>query len=89
MGKKANPRKVQATEEDVKRALNRGIDMGVKRALKLAFYMMLDKHDVSVEEVQRLSEEVGWLATLVNEGRISWSFIDKVLSENGVMVRTR
>lgn len=84
-----NPRKVQATEEDVKRALNRGIDMGVKRALKLSFYVMLDKHSVPVEEVQRLADEIGWLAARVNEGRISWKFIDKVLDENGVMVRTR
>lgn len=89
MGKKVNPRKVQATEEDVKRALNRGLDIGVKRALKLTLYLLLDKHQAPVEDVRTLAEEIAWLAARVNEGRISWKFIDKVLDENGVQVRMR
>lgn len=84
-----NPKKVQATGEDVKRAFNRGLDIGVKRALKLTLYLLLDKHQAPVADVRTLSEEISWLATRVNEGRISWGFIDKVLEENGVEVRMR
>lgn len=89
MGKKVNPKKVLATGEDVKRAFNRGLDSGVKRALKLTLYLLLDKHGAPVEDVRTLAEEIAWLATRVNEGRISWGFIDKVLDENGVQVRMR
>lgn len=89
MGKKVNPKKVQATGEDVKRAFNRGLDMGVGRALRLVLYLLLDKHGAPVEDVRKLAEEIAWLAARVNEGRISWKFIDKVLDENGVEVRMR
>ncbi len=89
MGNKVNPKRVQATGEDVKRAFNRGLDMGVGRALRLVLYLLLDKHGAPVEDVRQLADEIGWLAARVNEGRISWKFIDKVLDENGVQVRMR
>lgn len=41
------------------------------------------------EDVQQLADEFGWLAERINEGRISWSFVDQVLEENDVEVRLR
>ena len=87
--KKINPRRQICTGEDVKRAENRGIEIGLRQALKIALYILLDKHDAPREDVQELAREFTWLAERINEGRISWSFVDRVLKENDVEVRLR
>lgn len=87
--KKINPRRQICTGEDVKRAENRGIETGLRQALKMALYILLDKHGAPAEDVQELAREFSWLAERINEGRISWSFVDKVLRENDVEVRLR
>lgn len=89
MGKKANPNRVICTGTDVKRAEDRGIETGLRQALKIALYILLDKHDAPREDVQELAREFGWLAERINDGRISWSFVDRVLKENDVEVRLR
>lgn len=87
--KKINPRRQICTGEDVKRAENRGIETGLRQALKIALYILLDKHDAPREDVQELAREFTWLAERINEERISWSFVDRVLKENDVEVRLR
>lgn len=86
---KVNPRRQVCTGEDVKRAENRGIETGIRQALKIALYILLDKHGAPAEDVQQLAAEFGWLAERINEGSISWSFVDRVLKENNVEVRLR
>lgn len=89
MPKKINPNKIPRTEADCKRALTEGIEIGTKHALKMALYILLDKHSAPAEDVQQLSEELAWLARQINDGRISWSFVDEVLRENHVEVRLK
>lgn len=89
MPKKINPRKIPCTGADVKRAHIEGIEIGIKQAIKCTLYILLDKHNAPVEDVQQLSEELSWLAQRINEGRISWSFVDRVLEENHVEVRLK
>lgn len=89
MGKKVNPNRVICTGADVKKAEDRGIVTGLRQALKIALYILLDKHGAPAEDVQELAREFEWLAERINEGRISWSFVDKVLRENDVEVRLR
>lgn len=86
---KTNPRRQVCTGEDVKRAENRGIETGIRQALKMALYILLDKHGAPAEDVQQLAAEFGWLAEKINKGGISWSFVDRVLKENDVEVRLR
>jgi len=86
---KTNPRRQVCTGEDVKRAEIRGIETGIRQALKMALYILLDKHGAPAEDVQQLADEFGWLAERINEGRISWSFVDQVLKENDVEVQLR
>ena len=64
-------------------------ETGIRQALKMALYILLDKHGAPAEDVQQLAAEFGWLAERINEGRISWSFVDRVLKENDVEVRLR
>lgn len=86
---KTNPRRQVCTGEDLKRAEKRGIEIGIRQALKMALYILLDKHGAPAEDVQQLAAEFGWLAEHINEGHISWSFVDRVLKENDVEVRLR
>lgn len=87
--KKVNPKRQVCTGEDVKRAEDRGIVIGLRQALKITLYILMDKHGAPADDVQELAREFEWLAERINEGRISWSFVDKVLKENDVEVRLR
>ena len=89
MAGKVNPRRRPATGADVKAALIEGIDLGCKQAIKMLLYILVDKHNAPPEDVRQLNEELAWLANAINEGRISWSFVDAVLDENHLEVRIR
>lgn len=89
MPKKANPRRVICTGEDVKRAESRGIETGLRQALKIALYILLDKHDAPREDVQELAREISRVAEQIADGRLSWSYVARILRENNVEVRLR
>lgn len=89
MPKNVNPRKIPCTGADVKKAYIEGIEIGIRQAIKCTLYILLDKHQAPVEDVRQLSEELSWLAQRINEGRISWGFVDYVLRENHVEVRLK
>lgn len=63
--------------------------IGFQQAIKIVLYILLDKHGAPDEDVQELAREITWLAERINEGRISWSFVDRVLKENDVEVRLK
>lgn len=89
MAKKTNPNRIPCTGADVKKAYVEGIEIGIKQAIKCTLYILLDKHSAPVEDVRQLADELSWLAQRINEGRISWSFVDRVLKENHVEVRLK
>lgn len=88
-GKKINPRRVARTESDVKKAESAGIDLGVKRAIKMALYILIDKHDAPAEDVQELFDEMAWLAKAIESGGISWGDVDRVLKEYDIKINWR
>lgn len=47
-------------------------------------YILLDKHGAPDEDVQELAREITWLAKNIEDRKISWSFVDTVLRENGI-----
>lgn len=81
---KTNPRKIQKTQQDVDRARHEGICTGVEYAFKIALYILLDKHDAPADECQQLNCEMTRAAQELLDNRLSWSFVEKVLEENGV-----
>lgn len=81
---KQNPRNIQKTQHDVDKARGEGICTGVEYAFKIALYILLDKHDAPAEDVQQLSHELKWAADKLLNKELSWSFVEKVLEENGV-----
>ena len=89
MSRKVNPNRVICSGADVKKAYIEGIEIGIRQAIKCTLYILLDKHSAPVEDVRQLSDELSWLAQRINEGRISWGFVDEVLHENHVEVRLK
>lgn len=87
--RKVNPRTQGYTGKDVNAAVRQGIDLGVNHAIRMVLYLLLDKHGAPKEDVKELAKELEWLGHHINEGRLSWNDVDKVLHENGVGVRLR
>lgn len=84
MKKKTNPRRIPRTQMDVDRAYAEGVEAGVQGAMKIALYILLDKHDAPVEDVQQLDREMETAARYILDGKLSWSFVNQVLRENGI-----
>lgn len=76
--KKVNPRKRPASEADVKRAWEQGVNDGVTNAMAIVLTVLVDKFNGAEyirdvwREVQKLSEEVG-------ERRVSVTDLRRVL----------
>lgn len=86
MSKKTNPSKRPATQADVNKAKREATDIAIKRTVKMVLYILLDKHDAPAEEVQQLSNEIGWLANGIVNGIMSWNDVDRVLKEYDVKI---
>lgn len=89
MTKKINPRRRPATMADVKRAEIEVRPVHMRHAIELVLYLLLDKHGAPREDVQQLSREISWVAEQIADGRLSWSYVAKILRENNVEVRVR
>ena len=80
--KKVNPRNRPMTEADVIKAKHEATQTAMKHALYLVLYILIDKHDAPLDDVQQLARELNHLAAQVASGAMSWSFIYKVLEED-------
>lgn len=79
--KKPNPRRRPATEADVERAKKSAHTLGLKWAIYLILYILLDKHDASKEDLQQLADEINYYAESITEGRITWKDIERVVRD--------
>lgn len=89
MPKKVNPRRKPATMADVKRAELEVKPVHMRHAIELVLYLLLDKHDAPREDVQELAREISRVAEQIADGRLSWSYVARILRENNVEVRLR
>lgn len=83
---KVNPRRIPRTQRDVDAAFDRGIAEGLNRGIELMLYVLIDKHDAPMEDVQQLSGELNHAAECVAGGYITWADIRKILKEYDVEV---
>ena len=81
---KPNPRNVPRTQMDVDKAYAEGVEAGVQGAMKIAIYILLDKHDMEIETVQLIDQEMENAARNLLNNTLSWSFVNQVLRENGI-----
>lgn len=86
MAAKANPRRIPRTQRDVDAAYDAGITEGLNRGIELMLYVLIDKHDAPMEDVQQLARELNHAAECVAEGYITWPDIRQMLREYDVEV---
>lgn len=65
MSAKVNPRRVPRTEADVAAAYTKGVTEGLNRGIELMLYVLIDKHDAPMEDVQQLAAELNHAAACV------------------------
>lgn len=81
---KTNPRRIPRTQADVDKAYSNGIVEGLSRGIDLMLYVLIDKHDAPMDDVQQLAGELNHAAQCVAEGYVTWADIRQMLKEYGV-----
>ena len=66
------------------KAYNDGIVEGLNRGIDLMLYVLIDKHDAPMDDLQQLASELNHAASCVAEGYITWPDINLMLKEYGV-----
>lgn len=85
--RKKNPRTRPATQADVKKAKSEATTEAMRRVLYLMLYVLIDKHDAPVEDIQQLAGEVNYCADSIAKGYVSWRDIERVVvDEYGVKI---
>ena len=79
-----NPRRIPRTQADVDKAYSNGILEGLNRGIDLMLYVVIDKHDAPMDDVQQLAGELNHAAQCVAEGYVTWADIRQMLKEYGV-----
>lgn len=88
-GYKVNPRRVPRTEADVAAAYTKGVAEGLNRGIELMLYVLIDKHDAPMEDVQQLAAELNHAAECVAEGYVTWAGVRRMLKEYNVEVELK
>lgn len=78
------PRRIHRTQADVDKARSDGITEGLNRGIDLLLYVVIDKHDAPMEDIQQLAGELNHAAQCVAEGYVTWADIRQMLKEYGV-----
>lgn len=81
MSKKTNPRKIPATQADVKRAKEQGYAEGVEAALVMVLYAIADKEHFPKWQIQRIGKEVNDVSDSVIKGYVTIPDILHMLKE--------
>lgn len=81
---KTNPRRIPRTQADVDKAYSNGVVEGLNRGIDLMLYVLIDKHDAPMDDLQQLASELNHAAACVVEGYITWADISQMLKEYGV-----
>ena len=83
---RVNPRRVPRTQRDVDAAYGKGVTEGLNRGIELMLYVLIDKHDAPMEDVQQLAVELNYAAECVSEGYVTCADIRRMLKEYNVEV---
>lgn len=80
-GRKLNPRRKVLTEAGINRALDKSTKDCVSFCWAVMFTVLLDKHNLSVEELQRLWQEVENLSDSITQGYVNVSDLKRTLHD--------
>lgn len=82
--RRSNTRRIPRTQADVDKAYINGIVEGLNRGIDLMLYVLIDKHDAPMDDVQQFAGELNHAAQCGAEGYITWADIRQMLKEYGV-----
>lgn len=86
MAKKVNPRKIPRTQEDVDKAWDKGVLVGVSNACAIFLTVLLDKYNGG-DYIKAVWDDINKLSEEVKERRVSVADLRKtLLEEYGVNV---
>ena len=77
---KTNPRRRPATEADVRKAWEEGVNTGVRNAAALILTVLVDKYGMA-EQIPEVWQQICKLSEEVAEGLISFADLRHVLKE--------
>ena len=77
MSHKTNPRRIPATQADVDKAREQGVDI----ALTLLLWVLVDRHDATQAELDVFAGELDDLTDHIASGRIKLSDITETLRD--------
>lgn len=81
MKSKINPRKIPATQSDVDKAFQKGINEGVKHSIAIFLTVLLDKFDATQDDLKQVWKHIINLSDSVEKGYVKVSDLEKVLNE--------
>ena len=81
MKKRINPRSRPATLADVNKAKRDATTEAIKRTIYLTLYVLIDKHDAPMEDIQQLAKEINYMADSISQGYVSWKDIERVVRD--------
>ena len=81
MNKKVNPRRKPVNQADIDKAKKRAKEDAMRQILYLILYILIDKHDAPMEDIQQLAQEVNYYSESIAEKRITWKDIERVVRD--------
>lgn len=81
MSRGTNPNKIPRTQADVDRAYKRGVDDGLNQGIEMILWVLIDKHDAPMDDIQQLAEELEYVADSIGRGYTTFSMIRKTLKD--------
>lgn len=81
MNKKLNPRRKPVNQADIDKAKKRAKEDAMRQILYLILYILIDKHDAPMEDIQQLAQEVNYYSESIAEKRITWKDIERVVRD--------
>lgn len=79
MKAKTNPKKIPRSESDVIKARQEGFEEGIRGALAVMMYTLLDKFSATDEEIKAFNEAFRYTLDSLNKGYIKDKDIQSVL----------
>ena len=79
--KKVNPRKRPVNQADIEKAKKQAKEDAMRQILYLILYILIDKHDAPMEDIQQLAEEVNYYSESIAEKRVTWKDIERVVRD--------
>lgn len=79
--KKVNPRRIPATQADINRAKDQATSEAIRRIVYLMLYILIDKHDAPMEDIQQLAKEINYYADSIDKDYITWKDVERVVRD--------